>query len=396
MSQNYAVSARWTRAFDENALEVWAEQLRKQIIDEKVSLGLLFLTPAFFEDAEKILEIIRVHARVPILMGCSSHGIIVNGEEIEEEGGIALSLFHLPGANLNAFALSSEQINDVDDENTLPELTGINREDTNGWLLFADPFHLNSDQWLNGWNAAYAPVAMLGGLAGGRPGELRTFLYLDGRTYDEGLVALSVGGAITLKSIISQGCTPIGDTWTITQAEKNIIYKIGNRPAFEVLLETLNNLPDELKKRANRNLFTGLVIDEYREAFGRGDFLIRNLIGGDPDKGAIALGAYPRAGQTIQFQLRDAQAATEDIDALLLKAEKYLHDKIVYGACLCSCNGRGKGLFGKPNHDAHHLQAHLGPLAVGGFFCNGEIGPVGDISYLHSYTASIAFFVNNG
>lgn len=394
MPQNYAISALWDQDFDENKLETWAEQLRTQLIDEKVSLGLIFLTPPLFEHAKKILEIIRVHARVPLLMGCTSHSVISNGKEIEQRGGMALSLFHLPGADLHAIALSADQVNDLEGDNSLSKLTGSNQNEINGWLLFADPFHLRNEKWLDAWNTAFAPKPIVGGLASGNPGEQQTFLYLNGSIFDNGMVALSVGGDVALKSIISQGCTPIGDTWTITQVENNIIHKIGNRPAFDVLVDTLNDLPDEMKERANRNLFTGLVIDEYREDFGKGDFLIRNLIGGDQKMGSIAIGAYPRVGQTIQFQLRDAQTASEDMDEMLHNVKSQLGDKLIFGACLCSCNGRGEGLFGRPDHDAGLVQENLGPLPLSGFFCNGEIGPVGNISYLHAYTASLALFVN--
>jgi small ligand-binding sensory domain FIST len=140
-------------------------------------------------------------------------------------------------------------------------------------------------------------------------------------------------------------------------------------------------------------LFVGLVVNEYRDEFHRGDFLIRNLIGADPNSGTIAIGAYPRPGQTMQFQCRIASAGTADIAALLRRARNRLAGKPIYGGCLCSCNGRGKRLFGQPNHDARHVQEYLGPLGLAGFFCNGELGPVGEKNFLHGYTASLALFV---
>ena len=392
-SKAAAVSAHWNDEFDETRIEEWAELQREKISDGNVSLGLIFLTPALFAHAERLMEIIRVHARVPLLMGCSSHGIIANGEEFELQGGFSLSLIHLPDAELDAIALSSEQVNEVEDASGLRTLTGRERNDTNGWLLFADPFHLRGDEWLKPWNEAYSPKPIVGGLASGRPDDYQSFLYLNGEVHEEGLVALSIGGRVTLKSIISQGCTPIGEVWTITQAEGNIIHKIGNRPAFEVLVESLNNLPADRRARAQGNIFIGLVIDEYREDFGRGDFLIRNLIGGDPKKGSLAVAAYPRVGQTMQFQIRDAEAATEDMGEMLVKANEELAETDLIGGCLCCCNGRGQSLFGEPHHDAGLVQKHLGPLAVGGFFCNGEIGPVGDTTFIHGYTASLAVFV---
>jgi small ligand-binding sensory domain FIST len=175
--------------------------------------------------------------------------------------------------------------------------------------------------------------------------------------------------------------------------EKNLIHHIGNRPAYAVLAETFQKLPPEEQRKAQGNLFIGLVVNEYLEDFHRGDFLVRNLIGGDPQSGVLAVGTLPRAGQTMQFQRRDAGAATEDMNELLARAKKQIGGAMIYGGCLCCCNGRGKHLFGCANHDAGLVQERLGPLGLSGFFCNGEIGPVGEKNFLHGYTASLALFV---
>jgi len=246
---------------------------------------------------------------------------------------------------------------------------------------------------LHGWNEAYAPLPVLGGLASGDYSEQITQVYLNGDVYEQGGVAISFSGDVSLLGVISQGCTPIGETWTLTKVERNLIHEIGNRPAYEVLVETFNSLAAEDQQKTRGNLFVGLVINEYLEEFHRGDFLVRNLLGADPRTGVVAVGALPRAGQTIQFQRRDSEAATEDMVALLTQAKKHLGVSTVYGGCLCSCNGRGYRLFGRPHHDAALIQQQLGPLGLAGFFCNGEIGPVGDRNFLHGYTASLALFV---
>ncbi|HEY6167386.1 MAG TPA: FIST C-terminal domain-containing protein, partial [Verrucomicrobiae bacterium] len=247
---------------------------------------------------------------------------------------------------------------------------------------------------LAGWNEAYAPLPIVGGLASGNFNEQLTQVYLNGEVFTEGGVALAVGGAVAIEGVISQGCTPIGDTWTLTKVDRNLIHQIANRPAYEVLVDTFNSLPAEEQKKAQQNLFIGLVTNEYLEEFHRGDFLVRNLVGADPKSGIIAVGALPRAGQTIQFQRRDAAAAREDMEALLARAKKQLAGRTIYGACLCCCNGRGERLFGEPSHDARCTQTILGPLGLSGFFCNGEIGPVGERNFLHGYTASLALFVS--
>ena len=392
MQKAYAVASHWPDDFDEPALRKWAEKLRSQLDAPRVSLGLVFISPRFSRNASAALEVLRVHAQIPLLLGCSSAALIAGGQEIEREPGLVLALYALPGAQLRGFHFTPGDAELGTEGGYWLSRTGLAPDGVNGWLAFADPFQMDADAWLKSWNRAYPGIPVVGGLASGDPTEQQTQVYLNGDVFDAGGVVLGVSGEVRLSSVISQGCTPIGETWTITKVEQNIIHTIGNRPAYQVLLETFNGLTAEDQSKARGNLFVGLVMNEYLEEFHRGDFLVRNLIGADPKSGCIAVGALPRPGQTIQFQRRDARAATEDMRALLDRAKEELAGATLYGGCLCSCNGRGARLFGAPNHDANMIQDHLGPLGLAGFFCNGEIGPVGDRNYLHGYTASLALF----
>jgi small ligand-binding sensory domain FIST len=389
----FSTAAHWEHAFDEAALQKWAENLRQELRAPRVDLGLLFMSPKYFPFASQVLEIVRVHARVPLLAGCSSTSLIAGAEEVEQNAGLTLALYALPDAELKAFHFTQEQVQEANGPGYWRLETGLEPEQTNGWLAFIDPFHLDSEAWLRSWNEAYAGLPVLGGLASGDFTEQQTQIYLNGEVFEEGGIAISFGGGVRLAGVTSQGCTPIGETWTLTKVEQNIIHQIGNRPAYEVLAETFNRLPPDEQKKARGNLYIGLVVNEYLDEFHRGDFLIRNLLGADPRSGSIAVGAWPRLGQTVQFQRRSAAAATEDMNELLSRARKELGDATIYGGCLCSCNGRGRGLFGRPNHDAKMVQDQLGPLGLAGFFCNGEIGPVGEKNFLHGYTASLALFV---
>jgi small ligand-binding sensory domain FIST len=393
MHNDHSVAAHWAGDFAEAPFRAWAEKLRSQFKAPKVDLGLLFVSPRYFDVAAQLLELVRVHAQVPLLAGCSSSSLIAGSEEIEEEAGLVLGLYSLPSANLQAVRFTQQQVDEADGPEYWYQENLVRPEETNGWLCFADPFRLDSEAWLRGWNEAYGRIPILGGLASGDHAAQLTQVYLNGEVFEEGGVAIAVGGRMTLASVISQGCTPIGETWTITRAERNLIHEIGNRPAYEVLAETFSSLSVEQQKKAQGNLFVGLVVNEYLDEFHRGDFLIRNLMAADPNSGSIAVGAYPRPGQTMQFQLRAASAGTKDITSLLNRAKKQLSGKTIYGGCLCSCNGRGQRLFGQPNHDARHIQESLGPLGLSGFFCNGELGPVGEKNFLHGYTASLALFV---
>ena len=351
------------------------------------------MAPKLFPQASQILEILRVHGQIPLLAGCSSTSLVFGGQEVEDDAGMVVALFALPGAELKAVHFTQEQVERAEHPGYWHSKIGISLGDTNGWLVFADPFTLDNEAWLQSWNQAYAPLPVLGGLASGTDTSQQTQIYLNGEVHEEGGVAISIGGDVKLAGIISQGCTPIGETWTLTKVERNLIHEIGNRAAYEVLAETFNGLSAAEQQASRGNLFIGLVINEYLEEFHRGDFLVRNLIGADPQSGIVAVGALPRLGQTVQFQRRDAAAATEDMEAVLARAKQQLAGATIYGGCLCNCNGRGQSLFGAPNNDASLIQRHLGPIGLAGFFCNGEIGPVGEKNFLHGYTASLALFL---
>ena len=393
MNTEHSVAAHWQDDFDEARLRAWAEGVREKLRAPTVSLGLVFMTPKFFPQAKLILEILRVHARIPLLAGCSSTALVVGEEEIEDNPGIALALYSLPDAELHGTYFTQSQVEESNGGGYWRLETGVEPEHTNGWLAFLDPFHLDSESWLRGWNEAYPNLPVYGGLASGVFADQTTQVYLNGDVYEEGGVGISVGGDVKLTGVISQGCTPIGETWTLTRVEQNHIHRIANRPAYEVLSETVGKMPPDEQRKLRGNLFIGLVVNEYLEDFHRGDFLVRNLIGGDPQTGVLAVGAMPRAGQTMQFQRRDADAATEDMSELLARTHIQLGGSTVYGGCLCCCNGRGKHLFGKSGHDSQLVQKEFGKIGLAGFFCNGEIGPVGEKNFLHGYTASLALFV---
>jgi small ligand-binding sensory domain FIST len=393
MNSEFSTAAYWQGDFDENGLREWAEKLRVQLGAHPVSLGLVFMAPKFFPHAQATLEILRVHARIPLLAGCSSTALVAGSQEFEDATGIVLALYSLPGAELSGFRFTQAQVEEADSAAYWPLETGVDPKRTNGWLTFIDPFHLDAESWMRSWNLGYAPLPTFGGLSSGISSDQATQVYLNGDVFEDGGVAISVGGDVKLSGVISQGCTPIGETWTLTRVEQNLIHQIANRPAYAVLAETVQQLSPADQQKARGNLFIGLVVNEYLEDFHRGDFLVRNLIGGDPNSGVLAVAALPRAGQTIQFHRRDAVAANEDMGELLEHTKEKIGGAMVYGGCLCCCNGRGKNLFGAANHDAELVQKELGPLGLAGFYGNGEIGPVGEKNYLHGFTASLALFV---
>lgn len=382
----------WAGRWDESAVAAWADDLRRQVRGP-VTLGLLFVTPAWADRAAGLLEIVQLHARIPVLLGCTTSAVIRGDQEYEGRGGFVLGLYSLPGARVRAVHLTQKDLEQASDLAWWESRTGVRAEESRGWLVFADPLTMDVDGWLNIWNRVYPGVPVVGGLAGADFRRHPTQLYLDQAVLSEGAVVVSVGGAVELVGLVAQGCTPIGETWTLTRVEQNLIHQIGNQPAYEVLLATVENLPPTQQARLSGNLFIGLAADEYREEFRRGDFLVRNLLGVDPHTGILAVGAWPRAGQTVQFQCRDAEAADAELREQLRQLKQRVIGRAVYGGVLCVCNGRGRGLFGVADHDARLVQEELGPLGLCGLFCNGEIGPAGRNNHIHGYTATLGVFV---
>jgi len=361
--------------------------------EDEVHLALLFASSEYRPEFPDLVARARQLTGARLLVGCSGHGVIGAGEEIEGEPALALLAFSLPGAELTAVHLTQEDLESCRTPQDWHRLTGVAPGGVSAWLLFADPFTMDAEALVDGLSAGYPGTPLVGGLASGDIRVRGTHVFLNGEVYDRGAVALALGGPYTVRTIVSQGAAPIGDTWTITGAQGNVIETIAQRPAYQVLVDTLRALPLEMQQRAQRNLLVGLAMDEHRGEFRRGDFLIRNLTGIDHERGTLAVGALPRVGQTLQFQLRDPDAADEDLRELLERARKELGARQPVGALLCSCNGRGVGLFGTPDHDARTLVDLLGPIPTTGFFCNGEIGPVGEQNFLHGFTASIALVI---
>ena len=396
MKHPHGVVAHWTGGWDEVGLCRWVEALRSRLDAPGVTLGMLFATPRFFDHATELLELVRVYGRVPLLVGCSSHALVTGQYEYEPgahpEPGLTLGLYHLPGARLKARYLGSSQMDAVEGPTSWHRFTEVAPAECGGWLTFASPFGWDGEAWMRSWNAAYPGRPCVGGLATGNWQAQEAQVYLNGVVHEEGAVVVNFAGDVVLEPLVSQGCTPIGQPWTITKADRNYILSIANRPAYSVLVDTFNGLTKEEQGRSQGNVFVGFASCEYREDFHRGDFLVRNLIGADPNAGVLAVGAQPRAGQTIQFQRRDAVTATEDLSWQLTRTRERLAGRQIFGGFLGVCGGRGEKLFGVKNHDAGLVHEQLGPLPLAGCFCAGEIGPVGTVNFLHGYTATLGLF----
>lgn len=389
---NHKPAARGAIVEDEH----WESALQKALDQTRgisPDVAILFASGRYAERFPELVQHAQQATGAPILIGCSGQGIIGTGKELEEVPALALLALALPGAILRPVRFTQRLIESWETPEDWREQLGVPLDEVNAWLVFADPFHLDCEQLIDGMTGAYPGVPMLGGLASTDLPVHQTFVFLNDKVYNRGGVGLAIGGPYSILPLVSQGCEPIGEPWTITDAQGNFVYTISNRMAYEMLVETISNLPPDVQQRAQGNLLVGLAADEYRDSFGRGSFLIRQLIGLDRRNGALVIGATARTGQTIQFQMRDADTADLDLYELLAQARADLGEKQPIAGILCSCNGRGTGLFGIPDHDAGAIAQQLGPLPLAGLFCNGEIGPIGKRPFLHGFTASLALLV---
>ncbi len=253
-------------------------------------------------------------------------------------------------------------------------------------LLLTDPYSFPVDVALRGLHREYPGLPVLGGMASAASGPGGNRLVLNHQVFTDGAVGAIVGPGVTLSSVVSQGCRPIGRPLAVTRAERNIIYELAGQPALHRLMQMAKDgMSGRDVQLINQGLHMGLVIDEHKADFARGDFLIRNVIGADRANGAIAIGDEVEVGTTVQFHVRDAEAADEDLREMLA-------DRRAEGVLLFTCNGRGTRLFDEPDHDAGVIGDLLGDPPVAGFFAAGEIGPVGGHNFVHGFTASMALF----
>lgn len=367
--------------------------LRAGLDGVRPDLVAAFVSEHYAKDYEALPRLLRKEMGDVVLVGCSGGGVIGGGREAEKKPGLSLTAGVLPGVEIVTFHLESENVPEPQAGQAVWEkFMGVPASQNPGFLVLPDPFSFDADRLLKGLDAAYPASPKVGGLASGGRGPEANALYLGGRTYRSGAVGLALTGDIAIDTVVAQGCRPIGNPMFVTRCRDNVILELdGDSPAavIQKLYGTLAGRDQELFRNA---LFLGIVMKESQSEYHQGDFLIRNLMGVDPQSGAIGLSAHVKENMVVQFHLRDAATSTEDLNALLTRYKKDAAHASPQGSLLFSCLGRGLHLFGKPDHDTDLFRRHFGEIPLGGFFCNGEIGPVHGSTFLHGYTSSFGIF----
>ncbi|OGR86293.1 MAG: hypothetical protein A3A86_07020 [Elusimicrobia bacterium RIFCSPLOWO2_01_FULL_60_11] len=387
---------RWASASSDNpvfetAVEECCRHISKELGGEP-DLAVVFVSMQHLGSYADVPARIYKRMRPARLIGCSAGGVIGGGREIEQKTGVSITAALLPGVEIATFHIGNDGLPGPDARpKAWHELTGVTPERSPSFILLADPFSFDAENFLKGMDYAFSKSTKVGGLASGarKPGE--NALFIGHEVYREGLIGAALTGDIRVDAVVAQGCRPIGEPLLITACDGNVLLELNDEPPLKVLEDVYGTLTPRDQELVKSSLFLGVVMDATMSDYARGDFLIRNIVGADAEKGILAVGTDLREGQTVQFHLRDAQTSAEDLDLMLAN---YASERTngAAGSLLFSCLGRGVYLYGTPDHDTKAFQKSVGNIPVGGFFCNGEMGPVKNTTYLHGYTSCFGIF----
>ncbi|MAI66420.1 MAG: hypothetical protein CMJ26_00915 [Phycisphaerae bacterium] len=325
------------------------------------------------------------------IIGVTTESVVGCDLELEGVAGLSAIAMHLPGVELNAWTTTPKNPVPISRPEAIPEWIGL-KDDTKAVFFFADPFSTPITRLLPALVHCRGEdrlLPIIGGMASGASQARYNRLFLDDKPIREGGIGLTVSGPIELDCIVSQGCRPIGEHYRVTKTQGNVVLELGGRPALDVLRDLARSVGAKERDFLQGGLLLGGVIDEHKSYFGRGDFLVRSILGIDRKRKGIAAGEFYRLGKTVQFHVRDAQTAVEDLQ-LLLDAQQLGTQP--FAGLLVTCNGRGRSLFHEEDHDLTIIRERLGEVPIAGFFAAGEIGPIGGKSFLHGHTACLSLF----
>jgi len=371
------------------AIEVAA--LLEKAMDGPSDLVLVFASFHHRESFEDAIADIRQTLNPKNIIGVTAESVVGCDLELEGVAGLSAISMYLPGVTMTPWTTTPKKPVPISRPDDIPAWIHL-REDTKAVFFFADPFSTPITRLLPALvncRGEGNPLPIIGGMASGASQALYNRLILNDVGIRSGGIGITMSGPIDVDCIVSQGCRPIGSHHRVTKVDGNVVLELGGKPALEVLHELAQHATPHERSLLEGGLLLGSVIDEHKSHFGRGDFLVRSILGLDRKRKGIAAGEFFRLGKTVQFHVRDAQTAVEDLQLLL--DTQQLSDN-PFAGLLVTCNGRGRNLFHEEDHDLTIIRERLGEIPISGFFAAGEIGPIGGHSFLHGHTACLTLF----
>ena len=389
---------KWASAISEqtplaSAVDECVANLRGQLNGLDADLAVVFVSSHYRDEQDSLPKMLQEKLGYRAILGCSGGGIIGNGQEVEQRPAVSITAANLPDVSIVEFHLEGDKLPDLDaGPDSWEETVNVSRAEDPQFVLLADPFSFPVQNLLMGLDFAFQSSAKIGGLASGGQQPGQNALFLGSEVHHAGAVGVALHGNISVDTVVAQGCRPVGAPMRITESRRNLLVELDGQPPMAVLRELFQKSGERDRSLMRNSLFLGVVMDEFIEQPQQGDFLIRNVVGMDERSGALAIGEILKEGQLVQFHLRDAETSADDLTAVLERFAGENRENLVEGALLFSCLGRGQYLYGRPNHDTEIFHSKVGSVPLGGFFCNGEIGPVSGTTFLHGYTSSFGIF----
>lgn len=372
-----------------DAVDEVVAQVREGLNEERPHMALAFLSGDFALEPRQVAKGLLAGLDPRVLIGCTAEGVIAREREIEGLTAITLAAATLPGVEVSPFFLQARNWPSLLlDGEELKRMVDAPNE-TRLFITLGDPFSSPMDDVLVAFNQNYPGIPMVGGMASAALRPHGNALFINDRVTTEGIVGAALAGALEADVIVSQGCRPIWDPFVVQECRRNLIMNLEGRTPLAWIEELVPKLSEEDRALLQKGLFVGRAVKTGRETIGRGDFLIRGVVGVDQESGAIAIGDSVQEGETVQFHIRDALTAREDLEMMLIPQS---FREPPEGALLFTCNGRGTRLFDYPDGDVSVINSSLGETPLAGFFCAGEIGPIGGHNFLHGQTASLVLF----
>jgi small ligand-binding sensory domain FIST len=354
---------------------------------DRADLVLVFVTGETYRAAHEMLHAVRRVTGARVVVGASGAGVLCERREVE--GDLAVAVLAVRDERLVAtpFLVPDQAAAGADIGRAVA--AQVSSTVAEGGCVFAlpDVAGFQPSALFEGLEAELGRVPIVGAVAAGTP--MFELYATDARR--GALPGIALSGPRPIIGV-AQGCTPIGEPYVVTRADGNVVLEIGSRPALAVLREAVSSIPGGTERAQRAGIFAGLAVDPAKSPLGRGDFLVRNLVGADPSAGAIAVADAVHVGQTLQFHVRDAAASREDLDITLTRVMRALDGRRPAFGCYFDCAGRGQGLYGVPDHDIALIRKHLGIFPLAGFFGNGELAPVGARNFFHTYTGVLVVF----
>ena len=370
-----------------------ADQLLKALNGAEPDLIIVFVSHHYGLQFSALSELLRREFESALLCGCTGVSVIGGGHELENQPAIALMGAVLPDVQLHAVHLDQQRTPPTYAERRLWQAAfGLDEQQPDCMLLLADPFSFATENFLLGLDRQFPATVKFGGLASGMEQANTPCLLLNERIYHSGCICLMMSGNIAVETIVAQGCRPIGDPMFANATHENLILELDGKMPRDALTELYQRIKRTDRKLFTDELFIGLAMQPQREQYGAGDFLIRTILGLDPDSGALLVNTDVPAHTVVQLHLRDAITSAHDLEQLL-RRHCAAHDvRQIHGALLMSCLGRGAELYGHTDHDSNAFKQHIGDIPLTGLFCNAEIGPVRGVTHQHGYTSVFGLF----